>query len=127
MMRDQLTSRGLALAALTALCSGVGITLLKIGVTGDRIHILALLLGVVIYGVGIVLGIVLLSVYPLSLAYPVVVGLSLTVLAAISTVYLGEPISGLRLLGTVLVVVGIALLVGRSEVNASLKSISKHE
>jgi hypothetical protein len=74
MMRDRLTSRGLALAALTALCSRVGITLLRVGVSGDQIHMPALLARVAIYGVGLV-GIVSLSVYQLSMAYPVLVGL----------------------------------------------------
>jgi multidrug transporter EmrE-like cation transporter len=110
-MTDRLTPRGLVLAIVTALCSGIGIALIKHGLSGEVVRIAVLLAGLVIYGTGIVCGMVLLTTYPLSLAYPVVVGLSLTVLGVISSVWLVEPFRLLRLVGTFLVIIGVLVLV----------------
>jgi multidrug transporter EmrE-like cation transporter len=110
-MTDRLTPRGLGLAIVTALCSGIGIALMKHGLTGEIMRVAVLAAGLVIYGTGIVCGIVLLTTYPLSLAYPVVVGLSLVVLAVASSVWLAEPLTLSRLAGTSLVIIGVLLLV----------------
>ena len=67
--------------------------------------------GLVIYGIGVLLGVFLLAAYPLSLAYPVVVGLSLTALAVLSGIVLSEPIGPTRVAGTAFVIVGVYLMV----------------
>jgi len=108
---DRLTPRGLALSVVTALCGGIGIALMKSGLAAEPLC-LAFLGGLAVYGTGIVCGIVLLGAYPLSLAYPVVVGLSLAVLAAISALWLGEALTLSRIAGTVFVFLGVLLLVG---------------
>jgi multidrug transporter EmrE-like cation transporter len=111
-MTDRLTPRGLALASVTALCSGIGIALMKHGLTGETVRVAFFAAGLLVYGTGIVCGIVLLTIYPLSLAYPIVVGLSLAVLAVTSSLWLAEPFTLSRLAGTFLVVMGVLLLVG---------------
>jgi multidrug transporter EmrE-like cation transporter len=111
-MTDRLTPRGLVLAIVTALCSGIGIALMKHGLAGEVLRVAFLAAGLLVYGTGIVCGMVLLSVYPLSLAYPIVVGLGLAVLAVTSSLWLAEPFTLSRLAGTLLVIVGVLLLAG---------------
>jgi len=110
-MIDSLSGRGLLLAIATALCSALGIVLMKSGLEREALRSAPLVAGIVIYGAGIVLGIVLIGRYSLSLAYPIVVGLSLMMLAAISAAALGEVLTPLKLGGTLLIVLGVALLV----------------
>jgi multidrug transporter EmrE-like cation transporter len=94
----------------TALCSAVGIVILKRGLEGGVVHMATLVAGLFIYGLGITLGIWLVGRYAVSLAYPIVVGLSLVVLAAISALALGETLSPLKLAGMALIVLGVVLL-----------------
>ena len=110
-MNDSLSGHGLALAITTALCSALGIVLIKSGLQREALRIAPLIVGLVIYGSGIVLGIVLIGRYPLSVAYPIVVGLSLLMLTALSAAALGEALTSLKLGGTLLIVLGVALLV----------------
>ena len=110
-MNDSLSGRGLGLAVTTAVCSALGIILIKSGLQREALRIAPLIVGLMIYGTGIVLGIVLIGRYPLSLAYPVVVGLSLIMLTALSAAALGEALTSLKLGGTLLIVLGVALLV----------------
>ena len=49
-------------------------------------------------------------VYPLSFAYPIVVGLSLAILNVLSGVYLGELIGLPKVLGMIFIVAGVYLL-----------------
>ena len=110
-MRDGLSWRGLLLAVGTAMCSALGIVSMKSGLAGDALHIVPFVAGVTIYALGIVLGMVLIGRYPLSVAYPVVVGLTLAVLAVVSSLVLGEALTPLKLGGTALIVLGVTLLV----------------
>jgi multidrug transporter EmrE-like cation transporter len=103
--------QGLLLAVFTALCSGSGICLIKAGIAGGGFRLGFFLLGIATYGIGIVCGLVLVAIYPLSIAYPIVVGLSLALLAGISAVSLGEPLTPYKLAGTALIVLGVVLLV----------------
>ena len=98
---------------------------MKSGLAMGPLGPVAFLAGLAIYGTGIVCGIVLLGAYPLSLAYPVVVGLSLAVLAAISVLWLGEALTLPRIAGTTLIVLGVFLLAGaptRPRVRSSTRS-----
>jgi len=63
-----------------------------------------------ITGFGLALGIWLIGRYSVSVAYPIVVGLSLVMLAAISALALGEMLTPLKLAGTGLIVAGVAVL-----------------
>jgi multidrug transporter EmrE-like cation transporter len=107
---DSLSGRGLVLAVATAICSALGIVLLKRGLDGGVVHMAPLAAGVLIYGVGIALGTWLVGRYAISVAYPIVVGLSLVALAAMSAVALGETLSLAKLAGTALIVLGVILL-----------------
>ena len=109
-MTDRLSPRGLVLATITALCSAVGIVSIKEGVKAEPVHLMPLLAGLVIYGAGVVLGIILIGRYALSIAYPTVVGLSLVMLAAISFVILGEVMTPLKIVGALLIVLGAVVL-----------------
>jgi multidrug transporter EmrE-like cation transporter len=110
-MSDRLSGNGLALAALTALCSGVGIALIKVGIEAGAVRWAPLLGGGVVYGVSILGGIWMIGKYSLSIAYPIVVGLSLVVVAAISALTLGEALTPFKLAGTALIVAGVTVLV----------------
>lgn len=105
--------RGLLLTLVTAICGGIGISLMKFGLAAQPMHLLAFMGGLAAYGAGILGGIALLALYPISLAYPMVVGSSIAVLAAISAVWLNESLTPLRIAGIALVIIGVALLVGR--------------
>jgi multidrug transporter EmrE-like cation transporter len=109
-MSASLSGRGLLLAVVTALCSALGIVMLKRGLEHGVVHTAPLVAGLLIYGLGITLGIVLVGRYAVSLAYPIVVGLSLVVLAAISALALGETLSPLKLTGMAFIVLGVVLL-----------------
>jgi len=109
-MSGGLSGRGLLLAMATAICSALGIVTLKRGFEGGVVEWAPLAAGIVIYGLGIVLGIWLVGRYAISVAYPIVVGLSLVVLAALSALALGETLSPQKLAGTALIVLGVVLL-----------------
>jgi multidrug transporter EmrE-like cation transporter len=94
----------------TAVCSAVGIVLLKRGLEAGAVKLLPFVAGTAIYGFGLALGIWLIGRYSVSVAYPVVVGLSLVFLAAISTLALGEMLTPLKLAGTGLIVAGVVVL-----------------
>jgi multidrug transporter EmrE-like cation transporter len=110
LVSDTLSGRGLLLAVGTSVCSALGIVMLKRGLEGGVVHIVPLAAGILIYGLGIVLGMLLVGRYALSVAYPIVVGLSLVFLAAASALALGETLSPLKLAGTALIVLGVVLL-----------------
>jgi multidrug transporter EmrE-like cation transporter len=109
-MSSGLSGRGLLLAMATAVCSAVGIVLLKSGLEGGAVKLAPFAAGTIVYGVGIALGIWLFGRYAVSVAYPIVVGLSLVVLAAVSSLALGEMLTPLKLAGTGLIVLGVAVL-----------------
>ena len=68
--------------------------------------------GLFLYGVGAVLWLFVLARVPVTVAYPFV-GLGFIVTLFLGWLLLGEQVSGLRLLGTLLVVCGV-VLVGKS-------------
>ena len=109
-MSASLSLRGLLLAMATAVCSAVGIVLLKGGLEGGAVKLAPFAAGIIVYGVGIALGIWLVGRYAVSVAYPIVVGLSLVMLAAVSALALGEMLTPLKLAGTGLIVLGVAVL-----------------
>ena len=109
-MSTGLSGRGLLLALVTAVCSAVGIVLLKRGLAGGVITFVPFAAGTVVYGLGIALGIWLFGRYAVSIVYPIVVGLSLVMLAAVSALTLGEMLTPLKLAGIALIVVGVAVL-----------------
>lgn len=110
-MTDRFKSGGALLVVFTAICSGTGIVLMKYGMGGEPLRIAFFLSGLAVYGIGIVCGIVLLGKYPISTVYPVVVGLSLVVVATISAIALGEAMTQSRLIGMALIVAGVFFLV----------------
>ena len=107
---DSLSGRGLVLAIGTSLCSALGIVTLKRGLEGGVVDLVPLAAGLLMYGVSIGLGMLLVGRYALSIAYPIVVGLSLCFLAAVSALALGETLSPLKLAGTALIVLGVVQL-----------------
>jgi multidrug transporter EmrE-like cation transporter len=109
-MTDRMSPSGLALAIFTAFCSAIGIAAMKAGLATTPLHLAPFLAGLATYVVGLVTGVILVAVYPLSLAYPIVVGLSLVLLGGLSALWLGETLTPTRLAGTVLVILGVALL-----------------
>lgn len=109
-MNRNLTGRGLVLAVFTAICSAVGIVLLKRGLAGGTIEPMPFAAGTLVYGFGIALGIWLIGRYSVSIVYPVIVGLSLVMLAAVSALALGEMLTPFKLAGTALIVLGVAVL-----------------
>lgn len=109
-MSRGLSGRGLLLAIITAVFSAVGIVLLKRGLEGGTIRLLPFAAGTVVYGLGIALGIWLIGRYSVSVTYPVIVGLSLVFLAAVSALALGEMLTPLKLAGIALIVGGVAVL-----------------
>lgn len=118
-MSDGLSGRGLLLAIGTSICSATGIVMLKLGLDGGVVHAVPLTAGILVYGFGIALGMLLLGRYALSVAYPIVVGLSLVFLAAVSALVLSETLGPLKLAGIALIVLGVVLL---TNPQASLKS-----
>ena len=110
-MSGRLSGNAIVLIIATALCSGIGITTLKAGLAADPIRLGLFGAGAVIYGAGILGGIALIGKYALSIAYPIVVGSSLAVVAVISATALAEPVTPLKLAGTALIVIGVAVLV----------------
>ena len=84
--------------------------MLKHGLEGGAVKLAPFAVGILIYGVGIALGIWLVGRYAVSVAYPIVVGLSLVMLAAVSALALGEALTPFKLVGTGLIVLGVAVL-----------------
>lgn len=111
-MMDRIGARGLLLAIFTALCGAVGIACMKLGVRQEPVVLPVFAAGLAVYGVGMVAGIALLAKFPISIAYPVVVGLSLVLLVFVSASWLGETLTPARLLGTALILVGVVFLAG---------------
>ncbi len=72
----------------------------------------SVLAGLLLYGLSAVLWLLVLARVPVTIAYPFV-GLGFLVTLCFGWLFLGEHVTALRLLGTCLVVVGVAL-VGKS-------------
>jgi multidrug transporter EmrE-like cation transporter len=114
-MSDRLSGNALALVVLTALCSGIGVAAVKFGLEGETVRWVPFLGGAVVYGASVLSGMWMIGKYSLSIVYPVIVGLSLVVVAAISAVTLGEALTPFKLAGTALIVAGVTVLVHRRD------------
>jgi len=128
-MKEQLLSSWW-LIGLSVMVSVIGQTILKLGVRHPELAELAMtgpmavallilrsplvMLGLLMYGIGALAWIVVLSRLDLSYAYPFL-ALNFVLVAIISRVVLSEAIPGLRWLGIGFICVGI-LLVARSAV-----------
>lgn len=67
-------------------------------------------IGGVFYILSFVLWLAILRQFPLSLAYPVAIGMTLTLTSITSVIYLAEPITFNKVLGTILIIAGIVSL-----------------
>lgn len=106
------------------LANGVANTLLKLGADkGIRIdwslgiggliaHHAFLIAGTALFVVNLGLYVAALRLFPLSVAYPVMVGMSFVVASSAAVLFLGEPLSWQHLLGYVLILTGITVVVG---------------
>ena len=68
-------------------------------------------LGAALYAASFLVWLVIVSRLPLTVAYPVAIGLSLVAITFGAVLWLGEPLSGARLTGAGLILAGIALVV----------------
>lgn len=111
-------SVGLSAFAQIALKAGMGSQTIQNGIlTGaSRVQIVIavaqnpyILLGLMLYGLGVVSWLVALARVDVSMAYPFM-GLGFIVTMLLAVAFLGESISGLRILGTVLVTTGVVLI-----------------
>jgi multidrug transporter EmrE-like cation transporter len=124
---NQQVVESLWLILLSAISGVAGQTVIKLGVsrpgaaeaTAGLFSLIAMifrspliLLGLMLYGVGALAWIAVLSRLDLSLAYPFL-ALNFVLVALVSRIFLGESIPSLRWLGIMVICVGI-LLVARS-------------
>jgi multidrug transporter EmrE-like cation transporter len=111
-MSNAFPLRAAMLASVAALFSACGIVLLKLGMnSGGTLRLIPLLVGLVVYATGVLLGMLLVAKYSLSVTYSVIVGLSLAFLGVISTLWLGEVLTARKVAGTVTIVLGVVMLV----------------
>ena len=68
------------------------------------------LLGFIFFGLNALLYFMALSTLPLSLAYPVMVGMSLIIINTFAYIYLGEHITIMQMVGYSLLILGIVLI-----------------
>lgn len=94
---------------LTAGLNTLAQTLLKLGAGKDLIN-LNLAGGLVAYGLSTILYITALGKLELSFAYPTIIGMTLIATVAVSTFFLGEIVSPLQWLGTLVIMGGIVLI-----------------
>jgi multidrug transporter EmrE-like cation transporter len=109
------------LFVLFAGCSSAGLLLFKYGwsqfaqggAAGKWWSIPAILtaLGAALYAASFLIWLVIVSRLPLTVAYPVAIGLSLVAITFGAVFWLGEPLSALRFAGATLILAGIALIV----------------
>ena len=93
-------------AAIYAVISGYGLYKIKLI---EHIYPIStnLILGVVFYGLGFLLWLMMLKHYPLSVAYPIATGSLLIATQLIGAFMLSENFSAMKLIGTGLILVGI--------------------
>ena len=111
----------LALFSLFTVCSAGGLLLFKRGWPelaqafrgGDAWASPAILpaTGAILYAVSFLVWLVIVTRLPLTIAYPVAIGLSLVAVTLGAVVWLGEPMTAARVAGAALVFTGIALIV----------------
>ena len=112
-MNDRLSFSGFALSLAAAILSAIGVVLVKSGLGVAVLDLPSLIWGTLSYLSSVFLGLLLIRSHPISIAYPVVVGLSLAFVALLSAALLGEMLTIGKLVGAALIVVGALLLVRR--------------
>ena len=115
------SAAALGLFSLFTACSATGLLLFKHGWPrfveglkgGDGWLSLAIVptVGAALYGVSFLVWLFIVTRLPLTIAYPVAIGLSLIAVTIGSVAWLGEPLSAIRIIGALLVVAGITLIV----------------
>jgi multidrug transporter EmrE-like cation transporter len=110
---DRLSFSGFGLALAAAVLSALGVVLVKSGLGDAALNLSALIWGTLTYLSSVLLGFLLIRSHPISIAYPVVVGLSLAFVALLSAALLDETLTVGKLGGAALIVVGVLLLVRR--------------
>jgi len=103
------------------ICSSCGLLLFKSGVPAFEAALSAgrwwsragmpAFAGAGLYAISFVLWLVIASRIQLTVAYPLAIGLSLAAVTAGAVIWLGEPLSATRMLGSALILGGIALVV----------------
>jgi len=73
-------------------------------------NILLFSIGAVLYILSFIMWLVILHQFPLSLAYPVAIGMTLTLTSITSVIFLAEPITFNKVMGVVLIIIGIISL-----------------
>lgn len=73
--------------------------------------VMVTLFGVALYGASFLVWLVIVSRTPLTIAYPIAIGLSLVGITFGAVLWLDEPLSAMRLAGAGLILTGIALIV----------------
>jgi multidrug transporter EmrE-like cation transporter len=67
--------------------------------------------GAGLYAASFIIWLIIVSRLPLTIAYPVAIGLSLVAITFGAIVWLGEPLTAMRLGGATLIAIGIVLIV----------------
>ena len=108
------------LAILTAFSMSVGQILFKIGsktISGDSVGNLIisfisnpfLIMGIILYAITIIIWIYVLTLLPLSIAYPIT-ALAYIIVPIISMIFLKEKISLQAFIGSIMIIFGIAII-----------------
>lgn len=84
----------------------------SLGLIGLVAHHLFLILGAALFVVNLVLYVAALRAFPLSFAYPVMVGMSFLVASSAAVLFLGESLSWQHFVGYALILGGITMVVG---------------
>lgn len=119
-LKNKLLIRSILYLA-TALFSSLGIALVKLSLSNASISLSSFqdllnttnfqpwifVSGLSVYIMSLLLGLLLLWAYPISIAYPIVVGLSLVILNVLSIIMLNETMGLYKIIGTILVILGI--------------------
>ncbi|MFZ2038568.1 MAG: SMR family transporter [Minisyncoccia bacterium] len=68
------------------------------------------LLGFIFFGLNAIFYFIALSTIPISIAYPVMVGMSLILINAFALIYLGEQITTMQVIGYILLFLGVIII-----------------
>ena len=107
---------------LYGLSSGIGLLLLKIGLSKNKLNLSNIMdiilnkfiiIGFLLYAIGFVIWMIILSRYDLNLAFPIAMALFFIISGLGSFFLLKEPISLYHVLGIILCFIGIILIVRR--------------
>ena len=120
---------GYALLIVAATLNGIANLFLKLGAdrgismnSGSILAFLShhqyLIFGVILFAGNVLIYILALRALPISVAYPLMVALSFIVVGIAATIFLGEEVTPLKILGYALILLGIALISGFRVVQA---------